>query len=155
MALKDNYITITQAAKELNVTRQTISRWVAKGDVPAEKIGRETLINKKDLTKYRFRKLSETAADNIMALYDIEATEYCREKGYIKPSDRVEFAYDTSYKDNNGNIIKLSTEDILEIKRRLRPILAGFLRGFDLAITEMGLLSEKKSVRQRRNKSKE
>ena len=40
MALKDKYLTISEAAKELGVTRQSISRWIKEGRVTAEKIGR-------------------------------------------------------------------------------------------------------------------
>jgi excisionase family DNA binding protein len=49
MALKDKYFTVSEAAKELGVTRQTISRWISTGKIPAEKIGREKLILKKDI----------------------------------------------------------------------------------------------------------
>ena len=49
MALKDEYFTISEAAKEMFVTRQTISRWVNEGKLTAEKIGRETLIEKEQI----------------------------------------------------------------------------------------------------------
>lgn len=49
--LADKYFTISQAAKEVGVTRQTISRWITTGLLPAEKIGREKLILKPDLQK--------------------------------------------------------------------------------------------------------
>jgi excisionase family DNA binding protein len=44
MALKDEYFTISQAAKELATTRQTVARWIESGNMPAEKVGREKLI---------------------------------------------------------------------------------------------------------------
>jgi len=44
MALKDEYYTISEAAEQVGVTRQTISRWINEGKLLAEKIGRETLI---------------------------------------------------------------------------------------------------------------
>ncbi len=53
MAIKDEYFTISETAKELGVTRQTISRWVAKGKITTEKIGRERLIKKEDIEKYK------------------------------------------------------------------------------------------------------
>jgi excisionase family DNA binding protein len=46
MPLKDQYMTISQAAKHLGVTRQTVSRWINAGDISAEKVGREKLIPK-------------------------------------------------------------------------------------------------------------
>ena len=55
MALKDEYLTISQAAEELGITRQTISRWVAKGEIQAERIGRETLIHKDELQSIESR----------------------------------------------------------------------------------------------------
>jgi len=68
MALKDNYFTISEAARELNVTRQTISRWVANGRLAGEKIGRETLISRKELFEYQRHQLTDTAAHQIVAL---------------------------------------------------------------------------------------
>lgn len=52
MALKDKYCTISEAAKEVGVTRQTVSRWIKDGKLPVEKIGRETLIEKKRIHEY-------------------------------------------------------------------------------------------------------
>lgn len=52
MALKDKYFTISQAAKEMGVTRQTITRWVKDGNLSTEEIGRETLIKRTELNKY-------------------------------------------------------------------------------------------------------
>jgi excisionase family DNA binding protein len=46
MALKDKYLTITQAAERMLVSRQTISRWITEGKLSAEKVGREKLIPK-------------------------------------------------------------------------------------------------------------
>jgi excisionase family DNA binding protein len=54
MALKDSYYTITQAARVLGVTRQTIARWIEEGKISAEKVGRETLIAKQEFDKPEF-----------------------------------------------------------------------------------------------------
>ena len=59
MAIKDEYFTISEAAMELSVTRQTISRWITQGKLPAERIGREKLIGKKDLERYEEERLKE------------------------------------------------------------------------------------------------
>ncbi len=54
MSLKDSYFTVTQAAKELGVTRKTISRWLVDGKLSAEKVGREKLIPKGDVYSLAF-----------------------------------------------------------------------------------------------------
>ncbi len=46
MPLMDSYFTVSQAAKELGVTRKTISRWLVDGKLSAERVGREKLIKK-------------------------------------------------------------------------------------------------------------
>ncbi|MGD2065437.1 MAG: helix-turn-helix domain-containing protein [Dehalococcoidia bacterium] len=52
MALKDKYITVTEAAEIAGVTRQTISRWIAEGHLIAEKVGRQVFIKKEDFGDY-------------------------------------------------------------------------------------------------------
>jgi excisionase family DNA binding protein len=52
MALKDKYITVSEAADIAGVTRQTISRWIAEGHLIAEKIGRQVVIDKKNFGDY-------------------------------------------------------------------------------------------------------
>jgi excisionase family DNA binding protein len=59
MALKDEYFTIAEAAKEVGVTRQTISRWIKDNMLSAEKVGRAVLINKKELYEYNEKRLLE------------------------------------------------------------------------------------------------
>jgi len=51
MALKDKYLTISEAAKQMDVTRQTVSRWIKEGQLSAERIGRETLIAVEEIDK--------------------------------------------------------------------------------------------------------
>lgn len=60
MTLKDSYSTLSEAAKEFKVTRQTVARWVSDGDISAEKIGRETLIPKSEIERFSLvRMMSE------------------------------------------------------------------------------------------------
>jgi excisionase family DNA binding protein len=66
MSLKDTYVTVSEAAEKLGVTRQTIYRWVKRGLMDSEKIGRETLIKKKDLHKLRLTKVVETFDEAII-----------------------------------------------------------------------------------------
>jgi excisionase family DNA binding protein len=52
MELKEKYCTVSEAAEELGVTRQTVSRWISDGKLVAETIGREKLIDKKQLDQF-------------------------------------------------------------------------------------------------------
>ena len=87
MALKDDYFTISQAAKEFKVTRQTVSRWLSEDDITGEKVGRETLIHKGEIERFRLdrrmtadvERLMESIADYIRRIY-----------GYSE-SDEVDF----------------------------------------------------------------
>ncbi len=66
MALKDTYFTISEAAKKLNVTRQTISRWIASGKIHGERVGRETIIAKEELHRVQHERVNEAAIDVIL-----------------------------------------------------------------------------------------
>ena len=48
--ITENYVTKAEAATLLNVNRLTIWRWVRDGKLQAEKVGRELLIRRDDLT---------------------------------------------------------------------------------------------------------
>ncbi len=85
MALKDSYITISEAAKKAGVTRQTVSRWIKDGKLPAEKIGRETLIKKKDLTKIGQARLAETFDSAVLLSFISEI----RERGKYSENDEI------------------------------------------------------------------
>ena len=89
MAIKDQYFTISEAAKQLNVTRQTISRWVSRGKIPGEKVGRETLIKKEDLFKYQKEPIYDAAAVEIHTLMLTAHTDFCQQKGYISAIERI------------------------------------------------------------------
>ncbi len=149
MALKDNYLTASQAAKELNVTRQTISRWIAKKYVPVERVGTVALIKKEDLHKYRKWRLSEAAADSIMALYTATIGDIFREKGRMKPGFHVEFP-----SDEDDNVIHLSSEEKAEVERRMKTILVEILEEVDSKMKDTLPKDKKKVIKQRRKKSK-
>ena len=53
MGIKDIYLTISETAKELNVSKQTIYRWLAENKFPSEKIGGVVLIDKKSVLEYK------------------------------------------------------------------------------------------------------
>jgi excisionase family DNA binding protein len=59
MSIKDNYFTLSEAANELNVTRQTVFRWIKNGKITSEKVGRETLIEKAEIFRYKDTKVGE------------------------------------------------------------------------------------------------
>jgi excisionase family DNA binding protein len=86
MALKDTYFTISEAAREASVTRQTVSRWIREGKLPAERIGRETLIKKQDMRKYQ---VSLSAADAVIAVVMAARNDFCHERFALKKTERV------------------------------------------------------------------
>ncbi len=131
MALKDKYVTITQAAKQLGVTRQTISRWIVKGRVPGEKIGRETLIKKKDLYKYHIMKLTYAATDSIMELYTATVADVFREEGRMKPGFHVEFP-----ESGDDNVIHLSDEEKAKVNSIMKPLLVEILKELDSKVKD-------------------
>jgi excisionase family DNA binding protein len=66
MQITDYFLTISQTAKLLNVTRQTISRWVKVGQLNSQHIGREVLISKREiecLFKERIKRAEEAYAE--------------------------------------------------------------------------------------------
>jgi len=140
MAIKDKYFTISEAAREMNVTRQTISRWISQGKLVGEKIGRETLIKKKDLSEYQQQQLIGVAAEQIVGLFYRIYTDYCQEKGYIKLTERVteviirtkEYAqFAVEGLDGTSRKIKFSAEEDEEVTNKLViPKLAVYLKDF-------------------------
>jgi len=69
MSLKDNYLTISQAVEYTGLTRQKISTLIKQGRLPAERIGRQVLIEKRvldgELIKEKERFLTNSLSDNI------------------------------------------------------------------------------------------
>ncbi len=138
MALKDEYFTISEAAKDIGVTRQTISRWIAELDIPVEKIGRVTLIKREDL-KYQRMRLSFAAANQVVALMYRGYTDYCKEKGYITAIERVtkvtagisDVNVSVESFDGSSRKIKISAKQNAEIHSRVKEGLAEFLFEFD------------------------
>ena len=123
MALKDKYFTISEATKELNVTRQTISRWIKEGKLHGEKIGRETLIDKEECRKYRSQRLLEAVDDSIFGLYKGIIEQYCREKGYWKPDVPIEFQPTV-----------LSDQERAEVLERVKRIVEVSFKKFPLTV---------------------
>jgi len=61
MALRDAYFTISEVAKELNVSRQTVYRWITDNKIPTEKIGGVLLVEKYEITQRLGEKIIELA----------------------------------------------------------------------------------------------
>ena len=45
------WLTTGEAAKELEVTRQTVSDWIKAGRLPAKRVGSRYRVERRDLTK--------------------------------------------------------------------------------------------------------
>jgi len=66
MGLKNVYFTISQAAGQLGVTRQTVSRWIAEGRFPADKVGREVLINRNEVLNWESQRLAGLVREHVI-----------------------------------------------------------------------------------------
>ena len=51
--LSDEYVTEAEAVRILGVSQPTVWRWIKQGSLPAERVGRATLIRRKDLELVR------------------------------------------------------------------------------------------------------
>jgi excisionase family DNA binding protein len=145
MALKDKYYTISQAAKHVGVTRQTISRWIKEGRLHGERIGRETLIDKEEVNKHRF---SWIASGHILRfIYDMR-TDYCRKRFGLSDDERLEKI--VTRKGKHYMIINKKGEKERsmelpipmeqyrkEFREHVRPVLASYLREFYTAAEEV------------------
>lgn len=83
MALKDRYMTISEAAQTLETTRQTVSRWIVKGDIPIEKVGREILIDRNDLISLYDEKMYEMFYKVMQVWIRMVIYDYLQENKYI------------------------------------------------------------------------
>ena len=111
MALKDKYLTITEAAQKVGVTRQTISRWIKKRGLPAEKLGREMIISNKKLLQFLDARKFAQVLD-----YDITPgiIDYLREKYKYSEKDKIERIRDKlefSVIKENGNKEKIRIDE--------------------------------------------
>ncbi len=86
MAIKDNYFTISQSAKEFKVTRQTVSRWIKEGIFKSEKIGRETLLKKEEVRRFQASRLA--AEDIVHFLFTIR-NDFCHKRFNIDADEWV------------------------------------------------------------------
>ena len=60
MAIKDQFFTLSEAAKELRVTRQTVYRWIEEKKITTEKIAGVVLIEKNIVKQYKEQRERES-----------------------------------------------------------------------------------------------
>lgn len=143
MALKDHYLTISQTAELMRVTRQTVSRWVANGQVPTEKVGRETLIDKAALLQYRQASLAENVASQIVQIILQAYREYIVEKGYVTNGCIMEGIkagkkhIGVKIIESGGcRTINLSAEENDEVRSHYETRVKGYLANFVTAVKD-------------------
>jgi excisionase family DNA binding protein len=107
MALKDEYFTISEASKEVGVTRQTISRWVKDGMLSAEKVGRAVLIKKNELYEYNEKRLLEEKRSSVEG----QLISVIRETYGYADDIEIEFT-DLGFVGPDRDDLRLSIEDV-------------------------------------------
>lgn len=140
MALKDKYITVSNAAQIAGVTRQTISRWIAESHLIAEKVGRQVLIDKKEFGQYlRRQNVYRMAAQIIDGVADRIRQEY-----KYTEEDRVEFLkldfkkdifhFSVVRKDGTHEVVSVSVSKPEKLSSKGEPFL---LIGYKFPIKKM------------------
>jgi excisionase family DNA binding protein len=125
MALKDSYFTITQAAKELGVTRQTISRWIEQGKLSAERVGREILIAKQEFDKPEFRSKRERASN--LKLLTEQLTDSVKKVSGYEDGVKLEVQGYRTEKDGDKTLLIFSvtredgTREFINVKIEYKP----------------------------------
>ncbi len=107
MALKDDYVTVSQAASLIGVTRQTISRWVKQSKISGEKIGREVLISRNELDKYRSNIRDRFVQNVTDAVIDV-----IRQRFKYSEKDKIEPIYSSSCyeEEHRENVLNFSVK---------------------------------------------
>jgi excisionase family DNA binding protein len=140
MALKDKYFTVSDAARIAGVTRQTVSRWIAEGQLLAEKIGRQVLIEKKDFGDYlRRQNLYRMATQIIDGVGDRIRQEYnYTEEDKVKfldlDSKKDIFHFSVVRKDGTHEEVSVSVSKPEKLSSKGEPFL---LIGYKLPIKKM------------------
>ncbi len=95
MEIKDKYFTISEAAKFLQVTRQTVSRYIKQGWIHAEKIGRERVIAKQELyDKLNAPDVMRRGVRLLDRVIDAKLIQYVRNKYGYAPNDEIQIIND-------------------------------------------------------------
>ncbi len=110
MAIKDDYYTLSEFARLLDVTRQTVSRWLKVGQITGERIGRQVFIPKSEFDKYedRFQK-------RIAEYFINEMAKAIRETFKHPPEDKIEF----QIYDGEHVIFRVTRKDGLRLRAKV------------------------------------
>jgi excisionase family DNA binding protein len=129
MGIKDEYVTISEAARLLDVTRQTVSRWIKERKFNTQKVGREILIRKDELRKFQGQRVSGSYGEAVIKLILGVYTDYCWAKSYITLQERVGDVYPGKDRvkvvvnDQNGNtrVIELTPKENKNVLTYIEP----------------------------------
>ena len=130
MTLKKLYMTVSESAKEIGISRQTLSRWIAQGKIKTETVGREKLIAKEQLHKYVRYYKGENAKSFVRMMNniigDIIKQQHYSKDDLIKPfgddyivtkvdgtMEKVILTGGTLSLDNDKKTIKIELKDII------------------------------------------
>ena len=113
VTLKDKYFAISETARELNVTRQTISRWIKQGRLSAERIGRETLITKREVQRLQHERVHESLVV-YLAGYFQQQPEYKKVVGLKPAKGNLRFSAVSSH--GNREILQVPIATIKMVK---------------------------------------
>ncbi len=86
MPLKDIYYSISEAAQALDVSRQTIYRWISDKKIQSEKIGGVVLIEKRAVTEYGAARVIES----IYRSMDNYCIKYIKQEYGYGDEDQIE-----------------------------------------------------------------
>jgi len=119
------YYTISEAAGELNVSRQTVYRWIADNKIPTEKIGGVILVEKKAIMNFGVKRFQESVLQTVFNSTD----KYIRrEFGYSEEDTIVAKEPESDYlvfivtrKSGNREKIKIGGMDITLSTGREQP----------------------------------
>lgn len=153
MVIKDLYFTISEAAKELGVSRQTIYRWINDKKIPTEKIGGIVLIEK---IKIQERK-TQSERESFTQLVGNYMTEEFKKQFLTKDTDDIEVLPD----EEGFLVFKITNKDGTQKKISIGGALvkvyigrdenAPFIRGVELSDIKDEPLKRPK-VRKRKGK---
>lgn len=67
-------MTVREAARECKRATETVRRWIWEGKLPAQKLGNQLFIKKRDLVQMRPGRSGREASDELAVLDDIKVT---------------------------------------------------------------------------------
>ena len=142
MGIKEDYLTISEAAKEIGVTRQTISRWLKRGELHAEKIGREKVIHRKELSLvYGNQKFMELIVDKLFP----RMKERIRKEFNYGRQDTIDTIFYTTKRDYFTFIVSRKDGNLDKVKLYTKYEAGKGLRAFNITREQYIKIEEKES----------